>query len=111
MNQPLACPLFAFLLASLGFAASPQKVTVPLTFEGHRIFVDAQFTRRDGSLRTARLWVDTGTPDFQISETLAKDLGLDLSGPPIKSDDGVLQGQVQQLVRPLTCEEGKDSWP
>ena len=95
MNQPLACPLFAFLLASLGLAASPQKVTVPLTFEDHRVFVDAQFTRRDGSLRTARLWVDTGTPDFQISETLAKDLGLDLSGPPIKSDDGVPQVQVQ----------------
>jgi hypothetical protein len=95
MNQPLACPLFAFLLASLGLAASPQKVTFPLTFEDHRIFVDAQFTRRDGSLRTARLWVDTGTPDFQISETLAKDLGLDLSGPPIKSDDGVPQVQVQ----------------
>lgn len=83
------------ILSGLGLAAPPQKVTVPLIIEDHRIFLDAQFTRKDGSLRTARLWVDTGTPDFQISEKLARDLGLDLSGPTIKSDDGVAQVQVR----------------
>jgi len=87
----LLCALFA----SVSFAAPVKKVTVPLFIEDHRIFVDAQFIRKDGSLRTARLWVDTGNPDFQITEKLAKDLGLDLSGPQIKSDDGVPQVQVQ----------------
>src|SRR5262249_17787705 len=51
--------------------------------------------RKDGSLRTARLWLDTGNPDFQITDKLAKDLGLDLSGPQVKSDDGVPQVQVE----------------
>src|SRR5215469_8358377 len=82
-------------LSLLASAASPQRATVPLTIEDQRIFVDAQFVRKDGSLRTARLWVDTGNPDFQITDKLAKDLGLDLSGPQIKSDDGVPQVQVQ----------------
>ena len=90
---------FAYLLlilaTSQAFAGSEKKVTVPISMEDHRIFVDAQFARVDGSLRTARLWVDTGNPDFQITEKLAKDLGVDLSVPPIKSDDGVQQVQVQ----------------
>lgn len=94
MTRPIVCLLFSFL-APLGFAASPQKATVPMLVEDQRIFVDAQFTRKDGSLRTARLWVDSGTPDFQITENLAKDLGLDISAPPIKSEDGVPQVQVQ----------------
>lgn len=87
--------LLVALVASHGFAASARKVTVPISMEDHRIFVDAQFARTDGSLRTARLWVDTGNPDFQITEKLAKDLGVDFSGPPIKSEDGVQQVQVQ----------------
>src|SRR5215469_4080056 len=94
MIRPLACLLVA-TFASAGFAAAVKKVTVPLFIEDHRIFVDAQFVRKDGSLRTARLWVDTGNPDFQITDKLAKDLGLDLSGPQVKSDDGVPQVQVQ----------------
>jgi hypothetical protein len=94
MNRPLGC-LLGIFLSGWGFAASLQKATVPLTVEDHRIFVDAQFVRKDGSLRTARLWVDTGTPDFQISEKLAKDLSLDISAPVIKSEDGVPQVPVQ----------------
>src|SRR5215472_18597407 len=94
MRRSLAWMLFPFL-ASVAFGASPQRVTVPLKVEDHRIFIDAQFVRKDGSLRTARLWVDTGNPDFQITDKLAKDLGLDLSGPQVKSDDGVPQMQVQ----------------
>jgi hypothetical protein len=94
MKLPAVC-FFFVVISSLGFGASPQKVTVPLVIESHRIFLDAQFTRKDGSLRTARLWVDTGTPDFQISKALAEDLGLDLSAPAIKSEDGIPQVQVQ----------------
>ncbi|HEY6249262.1 MAG TPA: PDZ domain-containing protein [Candidatus Angelobacter sp.] len=91
------------LLAVVAFAAASHKVmvpvviTAPLIIEDHRIFVDAQFTRTDGTLRTARLWVDTGTPDFQITEKLAKDLGVDMSSPPIQSDDGVKQIPVHLL--------------
>jgi len=94
MIRSFAYLLFALVVAQ-GFASSAKKVTVPIFMEDHRIFVDAQFARVDGSLRTARLWVDTGNPDFQITEKLAKELGVDLSGPPVKSDDGVQQIQVQ----------------
>jgi hypothetical protein len=79
----------------LGLAAASEKGTVPLVIEDDRVFVDAQFVRADGTLRTARLWVDTGNPDFQITEKLARDLGLDLSAPPIKSEDGFSQTPVK----------------
>jgi hypothetical protein len=89
-------PIFVVaILSSFGFAASPQKVTVPLTVEDNRLFVDVQFLGKDGSSRTAHLWLDTGTPDFQITEKLARDLGLDLSRPPIKSEDGIEQAPVE----------------
>ncbi|HKD14608.1 MAG TPA: hypothetical protein VKE71_08665 [Candidatus Angelobacter sp.] len=94
MIRLVSC-LLCTLFASASFAAPVKKVTIPLFIEDHRIFVDAQFVKKDGSLLTARLWVDTGNPDFQITEKLARDLGLDLSGPKIKSDDGVPQVQVQ----------------
>jgi hypothetical protein len=93
MIRAVAFLLLAFV-APLTFAA-PKSVTVPISTEDHRLFVDAQFTRKDGSVRTARLWIDTGNPDFQITEKLAKDLGLDLSGTPVKSEDGVPQLQVR----------------
>ena len=99
MIRPFAYLLVAFV-TSHAFAGSSTKVTVPIIMEDHRIFVDAQFARADGSLRTARLWVDTGTPDFQITEKLARDLGLDMSTPPIKSDDG-LQEVPTRLPRVL----------
>jgi len=83
--------LLLLLISANAFAAPIKKVTVPIIMEDHRIFVDAQFARMDGSLRTARLWVDTGTPDFQITEKLAKELGVDMSTPPIKSEDGLQQ--------------------
>lgn len=91
----LAVRLLISLFPILGFALPPGKGTVPLLIEEQRIFVDAQFTRADGSFRSARLWVDTGTPDFQITEKLAKDLGLDMSAPPIKSEDGIQQSPVK----------------
>lgn len=90
MIWPAAFVLIAFL-SPLAIAATAKSTTVPLVIEDHRIFVNAQFKRADGSLRTARLWIDTGTPDFQITEKLAKDLGLDLSATPVKSEDGVPQ--------------------
>jgi len=42
------------------------------------MLVEAEIQRKDGSWRKARLWVDTGNPDFFMSEALARDLGVDL---------------------------------
>jgi hypothetical protein len=73
--------------------ASPQEetvrfVTVPVALDHNRMLVDAEVQRKDGSWRKARLWVDTGNPEFFISETLARDLGIDLSATEQRTDKG-----------------------
>jgi len=56
--------------------AEPSSTTVALHVEFNRPFIDLQFTRSDGSPRTARFWVDTGGGGFLFCETLARDIGL-----------------------------------
>lgn len=84
------CVISLLLCSVNGFAASHRRATVPLFVEGNRLFVDVQFQRRNGTARMARLWLDTGDPDFRIAESLAKDLGLELSSTPINGEDGKL---------------------
>lgn len=55
------------------------SVTVPFVLDHNRMLVEAEIQRKDGSWRKARLWVDTGNPYFVITETLARDLGIDLA--------------------------------
>jgi len=40
------------------------------------MLIEAEFERKDGTWRKARLWVDTGNPDFLISEEFAQDMGI-----------------------------------
>ncbi|PYT06554.1 MAG: hypothetical protein DMF60_09110 [Acidobacteria bacterium] len=56
--------------------STQQQVTVPLFIEFNRPFIDLEFKKADGSLRTARFWVDTGGGGFIICEPLARELGL-----------------------------------
>lgn len=76
------------LLTGLGLlGAEPRVVTVPMTLDHNRMIVEVEFQRPDGSIRKAAAWVDTGNPDFMVSEALAKELQLDRSalkpeGPP-----------------------------
>jgi hypothetical protein len=60
--------------------AEPQSVTLPFTMDHNRMTVDVEFVRTDGTVRTARAWVDIGNQFVIVSQTLARDLGLDLSG-------------------------------
>jgi len=61
--------------------------TVPVSLDHNRMLVDAEIQRKDGSWRQARLWIDTGNPDFFISESLALDLGIDLSAAKEKTGE------------------------
>lgn len=65
----------------LSLALSPQKtihsVTVPAILDHNRMLVDAEFQRKNGSWRKARLWIDTGNPSFYLNEKFARDLGMD----------------------------------
>jgi hypothetical protein len=56
-----------------------KSVTVPVTLDHNRMLVEAEIQQKDGRWRKAILWVDTGNPNFYLSESLARDLGIDLS--------------------------------
>jgi hypothetical protein len=69
---------------ALLFSASLQEkriksVTVPVILDHNRMLIEAEFQRKDGSWRQARLWVDSGNPSFYLSEKFARDLGMDFS--------------------------------
>ncbi len=55
---------------------TPDQMTVPLSLEGNRTFIDVTLQRADGSKRSARFLIDTGGGAFLITEALARDLGL-----------------------------------
>ncbi len=73
MKTKLGCMLVAFV--PLLALSAGKSATVPITLEHNRMFVSVEFQRKDGSFRTARVWVDTGNPAFFMTEALARDLG------------------------------------
>jgi len=75
-----------------------RSVTAPVILDHNRMLVDAEMQRKDGSWRKARLWIDTGNPDFFMSETLARDLGIDLSARGEAADEGVQPLEVPPPV-------------
>jgi len=81
--------------AATPVAAAPQGrpvdyVDVPFTLDHNRMLVQVEVQRRDGTWRAALLWVDTGNPNMMVSESLARDLGIDLSGARRTAEGGVL---------------------
>jgi predicted aspartyl protease len=55
-----------------------STVTIPMTVEYNRPFIDLEFRQADGKKRTACTWVDTGGGTFHITESLAHELGFEL---------------------------------
>ncbi len=55
---------------------------LPMTRDHNRFTVDLDWVHGDGSTRRIRAWVDLGGTTVTISETLAKELGMDLSAMP-----------------------------
>jgi hypothetical protein len=82
-----------------GVPASPASpasenvppITVPFALDHNRMLVEAQFRKKNGTWRKTRLWVDTGAPDFFMSETLARDLGIELPKEGEKPEGGRLE--------------------
>ncbi|MCG6962587.1 MAG: hypothetical protein LJE95_04890, partial [Acidobacteria bacterium] len=66
--------------ASAGGQHALRQVTVPFTLDHNRMIVDVELVRPDGTIRRARAWVDTGTEVLIVTEPVARELGLDLSG-------------------------------
>jgi hypothetical protein len=70
---------------SLGAAQDvgrPSTAVVPMELDHYRITVEVTFPRPDGTSRRARAWIDTGGTDVVLAESLARDLGVDLSAMP-----------------------------
>jgi hypothetical protein len=87
------------LLTACGRSGDSKSATVPMVLDHNRMLIEAEFRRADGTRRTARLWVDTGNPDFIMSEAFARDLGIDLS----EAQGSAAGGQRRQLeVAPPT---------
>jgi hypothetical protein len=68
----------AFLAAVSCRLKNGRSASLPFLLDHNRMLVDAELLRNDGTWRKARLWVDTGNPDFFVSPALARDLGFDL---------------------------------
>jgi len=85
-------------LASPGKTDAPP-ITAPFTLDHDRMLVEAEFRKKDGSWRKTRLWVDTGAPDFYMSETLARDLGIDLPKEGERPESGRLEIPAPSGVR------------
>jgi hypothetical protein len=78
---PAMLGVAATLFVAAGCAAdgTPSVVTLPFTLDHNRMIVEVEFVRPDASVRKASAWVDTGEQHLMLAETLARDLGLDLS--------------------------------
>ena len=77
------------------------------------MLVDGEMRRRNGSWRGARVWVETGDPDLFLPEGLAGDLGMDLSAPPARVEDGRLEVPLPTGLRlggVLLEPEGVRTW-
>jgi hypothetical protein len=87
----------AYLLAACGAPpARPEppraadQATVPLRIEGNRPYIDVTFRKADGTTHTARFLVDSGGGGFQLTEPLARELGLALGETSIGEEGGKL---------------------
>src|SRR5581483_7759859 len=91
MNTKVALALLvlAFVTAPAAAQSVRDRVTVPLRVEKNRPFIMVTLQRVDGTGRSAKFLVDTGAGGFQITEPLARDLGLQW-GTPFKGDTSQL---------------------
>ncbi len=76
--------LFALFFLSVSVSAQdatkpqpePKSVTVPMTIDHNRVVIDVFLPLPDGSSKRVRGWVDTGDPKLQMSQRVAKLMGL-----------------------------------
>ena len=61
------------------------RMPLPFALDHNRMTVEVEFPHRAGGVRKARAWVDTGGTDLLVSESLARD--LDIEVPAFKAAD------------------------
>jgi len=68
--------ILVFLARSLEAGNPQQSGTVPFIFDDNRIFAELEFVRPDGTPRRVVAFVDIGTPQLTLEESLGKELDL-----------------------------------
>lgn len=94
--------VLAALILNLCVLAQPAAVTVPITLDHNRTIIDAYLPLPDGTTKRVRAWVDNGNPDLWITQALATQLGLPLSGDPKPA----LGGQQRSVQPPNHLQIG-----
>jgi hypothetical protein len=64
--------------ASTSVRTEPPSATVPFALDHGRMTLEVEFPHPAGGVRKARAWVDTGGTDLVVSESLARDLGIEV---------------------------------
>ena len=72
---------------------SPASGTTSFILDGNRIYAELHFVRPDGSLHRALAFVDMGSPEMTLTDSLFKELQLD-QGKPLTFRVGDLSVQV-----------------
>jgi hypothetical protein len=72
-------------LAAATVRTELTSATVPFDLDHNRMTVEVEFPHPAGGVRKARAWVDTGGTDLLVSESLARDLGIEV--PTFKAVD------------------------
>ena len=94
-----------FLASCMG--EQPKSVTVPFILGHNRMLVDAEFQLKDSSWHKAVLWIDTGNPDFFISEEFVREPGTvvdALRGKPGEKHTLTLERKGSQFNVEATVE-------
>jgi hypothetical protein len=81
--------------------SNTHVVTVPFQLDHNRMRVNAEIQKPDSSWRNVLLWVDTGNPEFFVSESLAVNLGIDLPDALTKSKINAIE-----LTKPANIRMG-----
>lgn len=87
------------ILTSLSYAPMRDGVTVPFALDHNRMIIQAEIQKPDGAWRSVRLWVDSGNPDFFISESLAHDLEIDLPQVHTAEQNGLPEVTTPKQIR------------
>ncbi len=72
----------------------PTSASAEFTLDHNRMLINADLLRNDGTWRAARLWVDSGNPDLLLSESLARDLHIDLPANAASADSAAYLPEV-----------------
>jgi hypothetical protein len=60
-------------------SSAPKFVTVPFTLDHDRVVIEVGLPLPDGSQMLVNAWVDSGNPEFDISQRLSQVLGLKMN--------------------------------